>query len=215
MGILSQDRPPIPQGSQPRWERCERADLVAQSREVRTQGLAARHAAHTLQGPCPTRPAWRLGPATLARCPPVAAGVQSGPGRACFPRWVRAFHLACGAVGACGRRLGWLVRTLTGLDRVGAAASGAHQPVHAQGAHASVPDRPSAACTPVQGPAPHRPHGAPGRALARGPVPRHHGPGEPRHAGGPGRSRPRAHHGACVPGASLDAAHGPGDPRAP
>ena len=106
MGILSPDRPPIPQGSQPRWERCARADL-----------------------------------------------------------------LACVAVGACGRRLGWLVRTLTGLDRVGAAASGAHQPVHAQGAHASVPDRPSAACTPVQGPAPHRPHGAPGRALARWPVP--------------------------------------------
>jgi len=33
------------------------------------------------------------------------------------------------------------------------------------------PRPPQRACTPVQGPAPHRPHGAPGRALARWPVP--------------------------------------------
>src|SRR5438132_7416760 len=75
---------------------------------------------------------------TLDSCPPVAAFFQSGPGLAFFHRLVIACHLPWVDGGACGMRLVCLVLHLTGLDRVGAAASGAQQRVHSPVEHAIV-----------------------------------------------------------------------------
>ena len=60
MGIVIQDMPQINQGSQPRWDRFERADLFEQYRELRTQGLSERQAAKELKVPRTTLQAWRL-----------------------------------------------------------------------------------------------------------------------------------------------------------
>jgi len=51
VGTVIQDRPHINQGSQPRWDRFERADLFEQYRELRTRGLSERQAAKELQVP--------------------------------------------------------------------------------------------------------------------------------------------------------------------
>jgi hypothetical protein len=138
VGIIIQDRPHINQGSQPRWNRCERADLFEQYQELRTQGLSERQAAKTLQVPRTTLQAWRLWHDTLDSCPPVAEFFQSGLGLAFLHRLVIAFHLAWVEVGACGIRIVCLFLNLTGLDRFVAASYGAQQHVNSQGEHAIV-----------------------------------------------------------------------------
>ena len=143
MGIVIQDMPHINQGSQPRWDRFERADLFEQYRELRTQGLSERQAAKTLQVPRTTLQAWRLWHDTLDICPHVAEFFQSSPGLAFLHRLVIAFHLACVEVGACGMRIVCLFLNLTGLDRFIAASYGAQQHVNSQVEHAIVTYRQS------------------------------------------------------------------------
>jgi hypothetical protein len=128
----------INQGSQPRWDRFERADLFEQYRELRTQGISERQAAKELKVPRTTLQAWRLWYDTLDICPHVAECLQSGPGLAFLHRLVIAFHLTCVEVGACGIRLVCLFLNLTGLDRFVAASYGAQQHVNSQVAHAIV-----------------------------------------------------------------------------
>src|SRR5882762_3623498 len=103
--------------SQLRWDRLERADLFAQYRELRTQGISERQAAKELHVPRTTLQAWRLWHDTLDMCPHVADFFQSGPGLAFLHRIVIAFHLVCVEVGACGIRLVCLFLNLTGLNR--------------------------------------------------------------------------------------------------
>jgi hypothetical protein len=138
VGIVIQDMPQINQGSQPRWDRFERADLFEQYRELRTQGLSERQAAKELKVPRTTLQAWRLWHDTLDICPHVAEFFQSGPGLAFLHRLVIAFHLACVEVGACGIRIVCLFLNLTGLDRFVAASYGAQQHVNYQVEHAIV-----------------------------------------------------------------------------
>src|SRR5215471_5204476 len=114
--------PHINHSSQPRWDRFERADLFAQYRELRTQGISERQAAKELKVPRTTLQAWRLWHDTLDMCSQVADFFQSGPGLAFLHRLVIAFHLVCVEVGACGIRLVCLFLHLTGLDRFVAAS---------------------------------------------------------------------------------------------
>jgi len=127
-----QDMPPINPGSQPRWDRFERADLFEQYRELRTQGISERQAAKELKVPRTTLQAWRLWHDSLDMCPHVADFFQSGPGLAFLHRLVIAFHMVCVEVGACGIRLVCLFLHLTGLDRFVAASYGAQQQVNLQ-----------------------------------------------------------------------------------
>ena len=53
MGTVVQELPQINPGSQPRWDRFERADLFEQYREWRTQGLSERQLAKALGVPRP------------------------------------------------------------------------------------------------------------------------------------------------------------------
>ena len=48
MGTVVQDTPQINLGSQPRWDRFERADLFEQYRQLRTQGVSERQTAKNL-----------------------------------------------------------------------------------------------------------------------------------------------------------------------
>ena len=132
MGTVIQDMPPINLGSQPRWDRFERADLFEQYRELRIQGLSEREVAKKLNVPRTTLPAWRVWHDSLDICPHVAEFFQSGPGLAFLHRLVIAFHMVCVEVGACGIRLVCLFLHLTGLDRFVAASYGAQQQVNIQ-----------------------------------------------------------------------------------
>src|SRR6266849_1298958 len=122
--------PHINHGSQPRWDRFERADLFEQYRELRTQGLSERQAAKELQVPRTTLQAWRMWHDSLDNCPHVAEFFQSGPGLAFLHRIVIAVHLVCVEVGACGIRLVCLFLNLTGLDRFVASSYRAQQQVN-------------------------------------------------------------------------------------
>jgi hypothetical protein len=82
VGTVIQDLPQSNHGSQPRWDRCARADLFAPYRAWRTQGLSERQAAQELQVPRTTLHAWRRWHDSLAICPQVADFLQSGPGLA-------------------------------------------------------------------------------------------------------------------------------------
>jgi hypothetical protein len=62
----------------------------------------------------------------------VAQFFQSGPGLAFLHRLVRALHLVCIEVGACGIRLVCLLLNLTGLDRFVAASYGVQHHVNVQ-----------------------------------------------------------------------------------
>src|SRR4029450_9537427 len=132
VGPVIQDKPQTTHSSQPRWDRFERADLFAQYRALRTQGISERQAAQELKVPRTTLQAWRRWHDTLATCPHVADFFQSGPGLAFLHRLVIAFHLVCVEVGACGIRLVCLFLHLTGLDRFVAASYGAQQQVNRQ-----------------------------------------------------------------------------------
>src|SRR5215831_17714812 len=122
--------PQINHSSQPRWDRFERADLFAQYREWRAQGISERQAATELKVPRTTLQAWRLWHDTLDMGSQVANFFQSGPGLAFLHRLVIAFHLVCVEVGACGIRLVCLFLHLTGLNRFVAASYGAQQQVN-------------------------------------------------------------------------------------
>src|SRR5499427_8860063 len=124
--------PHINHVSQPRWDRFERADLFAQYRELRTQGLSERQAAKELEVPRTTLQAWRIWHDSLDICAHVAQFFQSGPGLAFLHRLVIAFHVVCVEVGACGIRLVCLFLNLTGLNRFVAASYGAQQQVNLQ-----------------------------------------------------------------------------------
>src|SRR5215470_8735274 len=130
--------PHINHRSQPRWDRFERADLFAQYRELRTQGISERQAAKELKVPRTTLQAWRMWHDTLDMCPHVADFFQSGPGLAFLHRLVIAFHLVCVEVGACGIRLVCLFLRLTGLNRFVASSKGAQRDVYVQGEHGMV-----------------------------------------------------------------------------
>src|SRR5918912_2266501 len=130
VGTVIHDMPHINYGSQPRWDRFERADLFEQYRELRTQGISERQAAKELKVPRTTLQAWRLWHDTLDSCPHVAEFLQSGPGLAFLHRLVIGFHLVCVEVGACGIRLVCLFLHLTGLDRFVAASYGAQPKVN-------------------------------------------------------------------------------------
>lgn len=132
MGTVIQDMPQINLGSQPRWDRFERADLFEQYRELRTQGLSERQVAKQLNVPRTTLQAWRVWHDSLDICPQVAEFFQSAPGLAFLHRLVIAFHMACVEVGACGIRLVCLFLHLTGLDCFVAASYGAQQQVNVQ-----------------------------------------------------------------------------------
>ena len=132
MGTIIQDMPQISSGSQPRWDRFERADLFEEYRELRAQGISERQAAKELKVPRTTLQAWRLWHDSLDICPHVAEFFQSGPGLAFLHRLVVAFHMVCVEVGACGIRLVCLFLHQTGLDRFVAASYGAQQQVNVQ-----------------------------------------------------------------------------------
>jgi len=138
MGTVVQDRPQINLGSQPRWDRFERADLFGQYRQLRAQGVSERQAAKDLKVPRTTLQAWRLWHDTLDMCPHVAEFFQSGPGLAFLHRLIIAFHMVCVEVGACGIRLVCLFLNLTGLNRFVAASYGAQQQVNVQVEQAMV-----------------------------------------------------------------------------
>jgi transposase len=124
--------PQINSGSQPRWDRFERADLFEQYQQLRTQGLSERQIANKLGVPRTTLQAWRLWHDSLEICPHVAAFFQSGPGLAFLHRLVIACHMVCVEIGACGIRLVCLFLQMTGLDRFVAASYGAQQRVNVQ-----------------------------------------------------------------------------------
>lgn len=132
MGTVVQDVPQINSGSQPRWDRFERADLFEQYQQLRTQGLSERQIANKLGVPRTTLQAWRLWHDSLEICPHVAAFFQSGPGLAFLHRLVIACHMVCVEIGACGIRLVCLFLQMTGLDRFVAASYGAQQRVNVQ-----------------------------------------------------------------------------------
>jgi uncharacterized protein DUF6399 len=138
VGTVIQDQQQPNPESQPRWERFERAALLAQYRELRTQGISERQAAKELKVPRTTLQAWRVWHDTLDICSHVAGFFQSGPGLAFLHRIVIAFHLVCVEVGACGIRLVCLFLNLTGLDRFVAASYGAQQKVNLQVEQAMV-----------------------------------------------------------------------------
>ena len=130
MGAVIQSQPQRNDPRQAHWDRLERADLFAQYRALRTQGLSERQAAKELKVPRTTLQAWRLWHDRLDICSHVAEFFQSGPGLAFLHRIVIAFHLVCVEVGACGIRLVCLFLHLTGLDRFVAASYGAQQQVN-------------------------------------------------------------------------------------
>ena len=130
MGAVIQSQPQRNDPRQAHWDRLERADLFAQYRALRTQGLSERQAAKELKVPRTTLQAWRIWHDSLDICSHVAEFFQSGPGLAFLHRIVIAFHLVCVEVGACGIRLVCLFLHLTGLDRFVAASYGAQQQVN-------------------------------------------------------------------------------------
>jgi hypothetical protein len=93
VGTVIQDQQQFHPEGQPRWDRFERADLFAQYRELRMQGISERQAAKELKVPRTTLQAWRLWHDTLDICPHVANFFQSGPRLAFLHRLVIAFHL--------------------------------------------------------------------------------------------------------------------------
>jgi hypothetical protein len=111
-----------------RWDRLERADLLAQYGDLQTQGLSQRQAAQALEVPRSTLQAWRAYQERLDEHPTVVAFFHSPPGLAFLHRLVLGLHLVCVEVGACGIRLVCLLLQLTGLNRfVGASYGTQHQ----------------------------------------------------------------------------------------
>jgi hypothetical protein len=100
-----------------RWDRLERADLLAQYGDLQTQGLSQRQAAKALEVPRSTLQAWRAYHERLDESPVVVAFFRSVAGLAFLHRLVVALHLAYTEVVACGIHLVFLCYRITGLDR--------------------------------------------------------------------------------------------------
>ena len=115
-----------------RWDRIERAELLAQYGDLQAQGLSQCQAAKAPEVPRSTLQAWRAYQERLDECPAVVAFCQSVPGLAFLHRLVLGIHLVCTEVGACGIRLVCLLVKLTGLDRFIAASYGAQHQVNRQ-----------------------------------------------------------------------------------
>ena len=113
MGTVIQSQSQRHDARQARWDRLERADLFAQYRALRTQGLSERQAAKELKVPRTTLQAWRIWHDSLDLCSQVAEFFQRGPGLAFLHRLVIACHLVYVEVGACGIRLVCLFLHLT------------------------------------------------------------------------------------------------------
>jgi hypothetical protein len=113
-----------------RWDRIERADLLAQYGALQAQGISQRQAAQVLEVPRTTLQAWRTCQERLDECPAVVAFFHSIPGLAFLHRLVLAIHLVCTEVGACGIRLVCLLLKLTGLNRFVGASYGTQQQVN-------------------------------------------------------------------------------------
>jgi hypothetical protein len=99
-------------------------------------GASLRHGATALARPRRTLQAGRASQASLDAHPAVVAFFPSAPGRACLHRLVLGRPLVWTEVGACGMRLGCLLVHRTGLDRCGAASSGAQPQGNRQGEEA-------------------------------------------------------------------------------
>ena len=112
----------------PRWDRTQRAALLAQYQDLQAQGVSLRQAAQALHVPRSTLQAWRAYQESLDAHPAVVAFFHSTPGLAFLHRLVLGIHLVCTEIGACGIRLVCLLLQLTGLDRfVGASYGTQHQ----------------------------------------------------------------------------------------
>jgi Family of unknown function (DUF6399) len=113
-----------------RWERCQRAELLEQYRDLQARGLSQRQAADRLDVPRTTLQAWRAWQDRLDACPQVVEFFESVPGLAFLHRAVLAFHVVCVEIGACGIRLVCLWLQLTGLNRFVGASYGTQQQVN-------------------------------------------------------------------------------------
>jgi len=85
-----------------RWDRIERADLLAQSGALQAQGISQRQAAQVLEVPRTTLQAWRTYQERLDECPAVVAFFHSLPGLAFLHRLALAIHLVWTEVGPAG-----------------------------------------------------------------------------------------------------------------
>jgi transposase len=113
-----------------RWERIERAELLAQYGDLHAQGTSQRQAAKVLEVPRSTLQAWQAYADSLDECPTVVAFFHSVPGLAFLHRLVLALHVVFVEVGACGIRLVCLLLALTGLNRFVGASYGTQQQVN-------------------------------------------------------------------------------------
>jgi len=138
MGTVLHTHPQSHDERSPRWDRTRRAPLFEQSLALQAQGLSLRQAATTLEVPRSTLQAWRAHQESLDEHPTVVAFFPSAPGLAWLHRLVLGIHLVCPEGGACGIRLVCLLRTLTGLERFGAASYGTQPQVNRQVAEAIV-----------------------------------------------------------------------------
>ena len=121
-----------------RWDRIERADLLAQYGALQAQGISRRQAAQVLEVPRTTLQAWRTYQERLDECPAVVAFFHSIPGLAFLHRLVLAIHLVSTEVGACGIRLVCLLLKLTGLNRFVGASYETQQQVNRRVEEATV-----------------------------------------------------------------------------
>jgi hypothetical protein len=94
------------------------------------KGVSQRQAAKALDVPRSTLQAWRLYQARLDACPAVVVFFHRVPGLAFLHRLVRALHVVCVEIGACGIRLVCLVLELTRLNRFVGASYGTQQRIN-------------------------------------------------------------------------------------
>jgi hypothetical protein len=124
VGPVIQETPRGNEDCHQRWERLERADLLARYSDLKAQDISQRQAATVLAVPRSTLQAWRAYHERLDASPAVVAFFPSVPGLAFLHRLVLAIHLVCVEVGACGMRLGCLLLQRTGLHRFVGASYG-------------------------------------------------------------------------------------------
>jgi hypothetical protein len=130
MGTVMQEKQQGNEDRHQRWERLERAALLAQCRDLHAQGLSQRQAAQVLDVPRSTLQAWRASHEHLDESPVVVSFFHSVAGLAFLHRLVLALHLVYTEVGACGIRLVCLFLRITSLDRFVGASYGTQQQVN-------------------------------------------------------------------------------------
>ena len=107
-----------------RWDRLERAELLARYGDLQAQGVSQRQAAQRLDVPRTTLQAWRVWQERLDACPAVVAFFESVPGLAFLHRLVLALPGVFVEMGACGIRLVCLFLQMMGLHRFVGASLG-------------------------------------------------------------------------------------------